>query len=40
MEAFSYFFAFLHGSLNPQIMSLLPSPPERITSAPQLPENK
>ena len=35
-----FFFAFWQGSLNPQIMSLLPSSPKIITSDPQLPENK
>ena len=40
MEAFPYFFAFWQGSLYPKIMSLLPSSPKIITSAPKLPENK
>ena len=42
MEAFSYFFffAFWQGSLDPQITSLLPRSPQKITSAPQLPKNK
>ena len=35
---FLSFFAFWQGSLNPQIMSLLPSSPRIITSDPQLPE--
>ena len=45
MEAFPYYFFFfflLFGKAPyiPKIMSLLPSPPKIITSAPQLPENK
>ena len=41
MEAFLiFFFSFWQGSLNPQIMSLLPSSPKIINSDPQLPENK
>ena len=41
MEAFPYFFGrFGKAPLIPKIMSLLPSSPKIITSAPQLPENK
>ena len=42
MEAFPYFFFLLFGKAPyiPKIMSLLPSSPKIITSAPQLPENK
>ena len=35
-----YSFTFGQDSLNPQIMSLFPSPPKTITRAHQLPENK
>ena len=34
------FFTSLQGSLNPQNYELAPKIPEKITSAPQLPENK
>ena len=42
MEAFPYFFFLLFGKAPyiPQIMSLLPSSPKIITSAPQLLEKK
>ena len=42
-EGFSFkviFFTFLHCSLNPQNYELTPQIPEKINSAPQLPENK
>ena len=41
MEAFPYFFLLIgKAPYIPKIMSLLPSSPKIITSAPQLPENK
>ena len=40
MEAFPYFLLFGKAPYIPKIMSLLPSSPKIITSAPQLPENK
>ena len=41
MQAFPYyFFAFGKAPYIPKIISLLPSSPKIVTSAPQLPENK